>query len=62
MQRTELLLNSRKDSITSAIPIILALHSDSVQFIDKPPIVSISSFKSFLQDVENYLSEIHAPL
>lgn len=56
VQRTELLLNKRKNSITSAVPIILTLH---VQFIDKIPIVPISKFKSFVEEVQNYLSEIH---
>ena len=58
VQRTVLLLDIRKNKINSAVPIILTLHSESVQFIDKTPIVPISKFRSFLHDVQNYLPEI----
>ena len=58
VQRTVLLLDIRKNKINSAVPIILTLHSERVQFIDKTPIVPISKFRSFLYDVQNYLPEI----
>jgi Restriction endonuclease len=58
VQRTGLLLDIRKNKINSAVPIILTLHSERVQFIDKTPIVPISKFRSFLHDVQNYLPEI----
>jgi hypothetical protein len=58
VQRTVLLLDIRKNKINSAVPIILTLHSESVQFIDKTPIVPISKFRSFLHDIQNYLPEI----
>ena len=58
VQRTVLLLDIRKNKINSAVPIILTLHSERVQFIDKTPIVPISKFRSFLHDVQNYLPEI----
>lgn len=59
IQRTGRLVNFRKNKITFAVPILLTLHSERVQFIDKTPVVPISKFKSFLQDVQNYLPEIH---
>ena len=59
VQRTARLLNIKKNKIASAVPIILTLHSESVQFIDKTPIVPISKFNSFVHDVQNYLPEIH---
>lgn len=60
VKRTELLLNYRRNNnITSAVPILLTLHCERVQMIDKTPIVPISKFKSFVQDVQNHLPDIH---
>ena len=44
--------------IARAIPIILTLYSMDVEFIDGVPIVPISKFKSFIEDVSVHLSEI----
>lgn len=61
-QRTKILFKARRrtkqDYIARAIPIILTLYSMDVEFIDGVPIVPISKFKSFIEDVSLYLSEI----
>ena len=58
VQRTELLLK-RKKNLSFAVPILLTLHSEKVQFIDKVPVVPINKFESFLEDFQGYLPEIH---
>ena len=61
-QRTKILFKARRrtkqDYIARAIPIILTLYSMDVEFIDGVPIVPISKFKSFIEDVSLHLSEI----
>lgn len=56
IRRTKILRT--KYNISHAIPIILTLYSIDVKFIDGVPIVPISKFKSFIEDVSLYLSEI----
>ena len=58
IQRTEFLL-LRGNDISSAIPIILTLHAVTINFIEGIPIVPISKFKSFVNDIHCYLDEIH---
>jgi hypothetical protein len=56
-QRTEFLLR-RVNDISSAVPIILTLHDVNINFIEGIPIVPISKFKSFINDVHCYFDEI----
>ena len=49
---------TKQGYIARAIPIILTLYSMDVEFIDGVPIVPISKFKSFIEDVSLHLSEI----
>ncbi len=61
IRRTKILCRTKrrtKYNISHAIPIILTLYSIDVKFIDGVPIVPISKFKSFIEDVSLYLSEI----
>ena len=62
IERTKILSRAKRrtkqDNIAHAIPIILTLYSVDVEFIDGVPIVPISKFKSFIEDVSLYLSEI----
>ena len=55
--RAERLLEYDK-KVTEAIPVMLTLHSESVQFINRIPIVPISQFKLFVMDIKEFLSEI----
>jgi hypothetical protein len=48
----------RGKGISYAVPILLTLYSTDIQFIDGVPIVPISKFKSFIEDVPLYLQEI----
>jgi len=61
-QRTKILLKAKgrtkQGCIARGIPIILTLYSMDVEFIDGVPIVPISKFKSFIEDVSLHLSEI----
>ena len=61
-QRTRILfkakVRTKQGYIARAIPIILTLYSMDVEFIDGVPIVPISKFKSFIEDVSLHLSEI----
>jgi hypothetical protein len=63
IERTRILFRAKRRTkqynITHAIPIILTLYSIDVRFIDGVPIVPISKFKSFIEDVSLYLSEIY---
>ena len=61
IQRTKILCSTRKRiryNISHAIPIILTLYSMDVKLIDGVPIVPISKFNSFIEDVSLYLSDI----
>ena len=58
IRRTKILCRTKgrtNYNISHAIPIILTLYSIDVKFIDGVP---ISKFKSFIEDVSLYLSEI----
>lgn len=61
IRRTKILCRARKRiryNISHAIPIILTLYSTDVKLIDRVPIVPISKFNSFIEDVSLYLSDI----
>jgi hypothetical protein len=61
IRRTKILCRARKRigyNISHAIPIILTLYSMDIKLIDGVPIVPISKFKSFIEDVSLYLSDI----
>jgi hypothetical protein len=62
IERTKILYRAKRrtkqDNIAHAIPIILTLYSVDVEFIDGVPIVPISKFKSFIEDISLYLSEL----
>lgn len=58
IERTKILL-VKKSNLSSAIPIILTLHSTTVRFIKGTPIVPITKFKSFLVGLEENLSEVY---
>src|ERR687898_3441859 len=55
IERTKILFRAKrrtkKDNIAHAIPIILTLYSMDVELIDGVPIVPISKFKSFIEEV-----------
>ena len=58
IERTKILLVKRS-YISFAIPIILTLHSTTVRFIKGTPIVPITEFKSFLDELEDNLLEVY---
>jgi hypothetical protein len=58
IERTKILLIKRSN-ISSAIPIILTLHSTKVRFINGTPIVPITEFISFLNGLEDNLSQAY---
>ncbi len=58
IERTKILLIKRSN-ISSAIPIILTLHSTKVLFINGTPIVPITKFGSFLDGLEDNLSQVN---
>lgn len=49
----------KRSNISSAIPIILTLHSTKVRFINGTPIVPITEFISFLDGLEDNLSQAY---
>lgn len=46
------------NNIEYAIPIILTLHSESLEFADQVPIVPMMKFRSFLNELPGYMHEI----
>jgi hypothetical protein len=58
IERTKILLIKR-NNISSAVPIILTLHSSKVRFINGTPIVPITEFVSFLDGLEDNLSQAY---
>jgi hypothetical protein len=53
-----LLLHKRMRHISNVVPIILTLYPMSIKFVDGVPIVPIIKFKSFIEDLQLYLSVI----
>jgi hypothetical protein len=61
IRRTKILCRARKRiryNISHAIPIILTLYYVDIKLIDGVPVVPISKFKSFIEDISLYLSDI----
>ena len=58
IERTKILLIKRSN-ISSALPIIVTLHSTKLRFINGTPIVPITEFISFLDGVEDNLSQAY---
>jgi hypothetical protein len=58
MEMTKILL-AKRNNISSAIPIILTLHHNKVRFIDGTAVVPITEFNSFLNGLEDNLSEVY---
>lgn len=56
--RTERLLK-HDGRISMAVPAILTLHSESVGFAGRVPVVPVQRFRSFVMDVKGFLPEIY---
>lgn len=46
-------------TLTAVVPVLLTLHSESVYFVDKVPVVPIHRFRSFILDVKGFLNDIY---
>ena len=57
LRRCKLFLKKKK-GISFASPVILTLHSEKVQLIDKIPVVPISKLNSFLKDIQALFGQI----
>jgi len=58
IKRAEAFVRAKEGQIRFAIPAILTLHLESITFADDVPVIPIIKFRSFLNDVHGYLSEI----
>ena len=63
IKRTESLLwrlqeNYDYRNVTRAIPAILTLHAEKVKFLEGIPIIPISHFRSFIENIQGYLRTI----
>lgn len=56
-KRAEVFLKGR-DDVTSAVPVILTLHSETTVFAVNVPVVPIMKFRSFLNEMHGYLGDI----
>lgn len=56
--RTDRFVNSDR-RIRQGVPIILTLQAEAVKFVERIPVVPIVQFRSFLQEMQAYLPEIH---
>lgn len=56
--RAEHLLKHDK-KISLAVPVIMTLHSESVEFAGGVPLVPVHKFRSFVMDVKGFLPEIY---
>jgi hypothetical protein len=45
--------------ISMAVPAILTLHAESVEFAGRVPVVPVQRFRSFVMDVKGFLPEIY---
>ena len=45
------------DKITYAIPVIVTLHQEMIRFIDHVPIVPVSKFSSFIDDLYGHIDD-----
>lgn len=57
VQRAEVFL-ATDNNVRYAVPIILTLHSESTVFANNVPIVPITKFRSFLNEMSGYLDDI----
>jgi hypothetical protein len=55
-QRTSDLLNHRR-MISCAVPTVLTLHSADIRVVDGIPVVPISKFSSYIQEIPFYLDD-----
>jgi hypothetical protein len=51
-------LVKRNAEIREAVPAILTLHAERMQFVAGVPVVPVAQFKSFAMDVQGFLSEV----
>jgi hypothetical protein len=56
-ERASTLLAHRR-KISYAIPIILTLHAINIRFVDEIPLVPVSKFNSFVEELPLHLSEV----
>lgn len=56
VQRTSYLLIHRR-MISCAVPVVLTLHPVDTQLVDGVPVVPVSKFSSFIQDIPFYLDD-----
>jgi hypothetical protein len=47
-----------KESVCTAVPAILTLHSESVDFADGVPVIPVTKLRSFLDEMPGYLDRI----
>lgn len=52
------LMLEKEDDISSAVPAIVTLYAERIQFIDMVPIVPIVKFRSFVQDIGGYIDQL----
>ena len=57
VERTKAFL-SANNTVRYAVPIILTLHSESTVFANNVPVVPITKFRSFLNEMGGYLDDI----
>jgi Restriction endonuclease len=57
LRRSKLFLK-KKTGVSFALPVILTLHAEKVQLIDKIPVVPISKLDSFLKDIQTLFGQI----
>jgi hypothetical protein len=58
LKRTELLLQKRTKNITSAIPLIVTLHYERVNLVNKVPIIPITILDAFMNQFDLILQVI----
>jgi len=58
IDRAEAFVRTNKEKIRFAIPAILTLHLESITFADDVPVIPVIKFRSFLNEMDGYMSEI----
>ena len=56
--RTQVLLDSTRDKILSAVPVLVTLYHSNIYFVCGIPIVPIYKFKLFVEELPSYISDI----
>jgi Restriction endonuclease len=46
-------------NVSHVVPVVLTLHTESVSFIDRVPLVPIHKFRSFIVDIKGFLPEMY---